>query len=63
MKSKLLIVDDDEEIRTQTKWALAQEYEVMLASDRAEAIDLFKVERPGVTMLDLGLPPHICPIS
>src|SRR5688572_1330671 len=58
MKPKLLIVDDDEEIRTQMKWALAGDYEIVLAGDRAQATDLFKSERPGVTMLDLGLPPH-----
>ena len=34
MKSKLLIVDDDEEIRSQMKWALAGDYEVLLAEDR-----------------------------
>jgi two-component system NtrC family response regulator len=57
MKSKLLIVDDDEAIRTQMKWALAEEYDVLLAEDRAEALDMFKCECPAVTMLDLGLPP------
>ncbi len=36
MNPKLLIVDDDEEIRTQMKWALAKDYEVLLAEDRAE---------------------------
>jgi two-component system NtrC family response regulator len=58
MKPKLLIVDDDEEIRTQMKWALAQDYEVALAGTREEALEVFKTEHPGVTMLDLGLPPH-----
>ncbi|MDB6171073.1 MAG: zraR 26 [Chthoniobacteraceae bacterium] len=57
MKAKLLIVDDDEAIRTQMKWALVQDYEVLLAEDREEAIALFKSERPDVTLLDLGLPP------
>jgi len=58
MKPKLLIVDDDEEIRTQMKWALAQDYEIALAGDREQAIEAYKSEQPGVTMLDLGLPPH-----
>jgi len=31
MNPKLLIVDDDEEIRTQMKWALAKDYDVLLA--------------------------------
>jgi two-component system NtrC family response regulator len=58
MKSKLLIVDDDEEIRTQMKWALSADYEVLLAEDRAGAIAAFKSGQPVVTMLDLGLPPR-----
>lgn len=57
MKHKLLIVDDDEDIRTQMKWALVKDYEVLLAEDRASAVDQFRAERPLVTLLDLGLPP------
>ena len=57
-KPKLLIVDDDEEIRTQMKWALAQEYEVGIAEDRPSALKMFHAERPAVVTLDLGLPPH-----
>jgi two-component system, NtrC family, response regulator len=55
---KLLIVDDDEEIRTQIKWALGGNYELMVAGDRAEALKAFRVGRPAVTLLDLGLPPQ-----
>lgn len=58
MKTKLLIVDDDEEIRTQMKWALAQDYEISLAGDRTSAGEAFRSERPAVTLLDLGLPPR-----
>jgi two-component system NtrC family response regulator len=58
MKPKLVIVEDDQEIRTQTKWALAPEYEVFLANDRASALDLVREHRPPVVLLDLGLPPH-----
>jgi two-component system NtrC family response regulator len=58
MNPKLLIVDDDEEIRTQMKWALAQDYEVILAEDRSHALDMFREHRPPVVLLDLGLPPH-----
>jgi len=36
-KPKLLIVDDDEEIRTQMKWALTADYEIFLAEDRPAA--------------------------
>jgi two-component system NtrC family response regulator len=58
MKSKLLIVDDDEDIRTQMKWALGKDYEVLLAEDRPSALEVFTSGRPAVVMLDLGLPPH-----
>ena len=58
MKPKLLIVDDDEQIRTEMKWALAQDYEVLLAEDRAGALESFKLDRPPVVLLDLGLPPQ-----
>ena len=58
MKPTLLIVDDDEEIRTQMKWALGGEYELRMAGDRTEAIAAFQKERPAATLLDLGLPPQ-----
>jgi two-component system NtrC family response regulator len=56
-KSSLLIVDDDEDIRTQMKWSLADDYQVFLAGDAAEAIGAFTANHPSVTVLDLGLPP------
>jgi two-component system NtrC family response regulator len=58
MKPRLLIVDDDEEIRTQMKWGLAQEYDVFLAEDRPTALELLAEHRPQVVLLDLGLPPR-----
>jgi two-component system, NtrC family, response regulator len=58
MNSKLLIVDDDEEIRAQMKWALNKDYEIFLAEDRASALAIFNEQRPLVALLDLGLPPH-----
>ena len=58
MNPKLLIVDDDEEIRTQMKWALAKDYEVSLAEDRASALEMFRATQPSVVLLDLGLPPN-----
>ncbi|MFZ0709902.1 MAG: PEP-CTERM-box response regulator transcription factor, partial [Terrimicrobiaceae bacterium] len=58
MKPKLLIVDDDEEIRTQMKWALCEDYDVLLAGDRTAALETFTSQRPSVIILDLGLPPR-----
>ncbi len=54
----LLIVEDDEEIRTQMRWALAQDYTIVLAGDRANAVEAFRAHRPSVVLLDLGLPPR-----
>jgi two-component system, NtrC family, response regulator len=58
MNPKLLIVDDDEEIRTQMKWALAKDYEILQAENRAGAVETFRSEPPAVVLLDLGLPPN-----
>src|SRR5438132_1875287 len=58
MKHKVLIVDDDEAIRTQMKWALSQDYEVHFAEDRKGALEVFEANSPAVTLLDLGLPPR-----
>lgn len=57
-KQKLLIVDDDEDLRTQMKWALTAEYDVHLAEDRESAIAAVDKEQPVVVTLDLGLPPN-----
>jgi two-component system NtrC family response regulator len=57
-KPTLLIVEDDEDIRTQMKWALASEYEVVTAENRAGAIAVFSTNHPAVVLLDLGLPPR-----
>jgi two-component system NtrC family response regulator len=58
MKPQLLIVDDDEEIRTQMKWALAKDYEILTADNRASAIEIFRSSRLATVLLDLGLPPR-----
>lgn len=57
-KPRLLIVDDDEDIRTQMKWALCTDYEITLAEDRKGALEAFKASQPAVVILDLGLPPR-----
>ena len=57
-KARLLIVEDDEDLSTQMKWGLIQDYDVYLAEDRSSALEIFKKERPTVVTLDLGLPPQ-----
>jgi two-component system, NtrC family, response regulator len=58
IKPRLLIVEDDEDIRTQMKWALAGDYEVFTAGERGEALEILEREGPQAATLDLGLPPH-----
>ena len=56
-KPILLIVDDDEDIRTQLKWALCESHEIVLAEDRPSAVAAFRQHQPEVVLLDLGMPP------
>src|SRR5437762_582895 len=58
MNPKLLIVDDDEAIRTQMKWALSQDYEVHFAEDRKGALEAFEANSTALPSLDLRFPPR-----
>lgn len=58
MKLPLLIVDDDEGIRSQMKWALVDHYQVLVAEDRPTAMSALREHQPKVVLLDLGLPPN-----
>jgi two-component system NtrC family response regulator len=52
----LLVVEDDEGLQRQLKWAY-EGYEVVCASNRAQAIEALRAREPAVVTLDLGLPP------
>src|SRR6476646_5685294 len=52
----LLVVEDDEGLQRQLKWAY-DGYEVICAGDRVAAIDAVRSHEPAVVTLDLGLPP------
>ena len=56
-RQNLLIVEDQETIGTQLRWAFAPEYEVALATESKAALRLFEELRPALVTLDLGLPP------
>ena len=56
VKPRLLIVEDDEGLQRQLRWAY-DDYEVLVASDRNAAVDLVRSAEPAVVTLDLGLPP------
>jgi two-component system KDP operon response regulator KdpE len=56
-RAKILIVDDDPELRMALKLRLrANHYETISASDGYSAIALAQKERPNLIILDLGLP-------
>ncbi|WP_298019682.1 PEP-CTERM-box response regulator transcription factor [uncultured Parasphingopyxis sp.] len=55
-KKTLLIVEDDEGLQRQLRWAY-EDYEVVVAGDRETAIDMLRQHEPDVVTLDLGLPP------
>jgi two-component system NtrC family response regulator len=52
----LLVVEDDEGLQRQLKWAY-DGYQVVTASDRAAALAMMRQYEPAVVTLDLGLPP------
>jgi two-component system NtrC family response regulator len=55
-RTKLLIVEDDEGLQAQLKWAY-DDFDVIIVGDRASAIAALRAEEPPVVTLDLGLPP------
>jgi two-component system NtrC family response regulator len=56
---RLLIVEDDDAIRTQLKYALRDRYSLWFAETRVRALALVQEVKPDVVSLDLGLPPHV----
>ena len=52
----LLVVEDDEGLQRQLKWAY-EGYRVVAATDRTQAIEMLRLHEPAVITLDLGLPP------
>lgn len=55
-KPKLLVVEDDEGLQAQLKWAY-DDFDVVAATDRNGALAALRSEMPDVVTLDLGLPP------
>lgn len=52
----LLIVEDDVGLQSQLRWCF-DDFEVLMAGDREEAITQIRRHQPAVVTLDLGLPP------
>jgi DNA-binding response OmpR family regulator len=56
-KAKILIVDDDQDIRRLLAHRLkAADYETVFASDGITAVSMARKEQPDLVLLDLGLP-------
>ena len=55
-KRTLLIVEDDPGLQRQLKWVF-EEYEIIQAASRKEAIEAIRRHEPAVVLQDLGLPP------
>ena len=55
-KPKLLIVEDDEGLCRQYRWALPQ-YELLVVHARPQALAVAQKEQPAAAIMDLGLPP------
>lgn len=53
----LVVVEDDDDMREQMRWALSSEYQVSEASDRRSAVERQQQLRAPLVTLDLGLPP------
>jgi len=59
----VLVVDDDDAVRSGLFWALTSDYQVLQASSRDEACRLINEEPIDVVVSDLHLPPHIDDIA
>ncbi len=57
-KPKLLIVDDDQGIRSQLQWGI-EGFDIATADSCENAIKQLEAHQPHVVTLDLGLPPDV----
>ncbi len=63
-RKKVLIVDDDAEILTQLRWALGEEFDLVLAGSPSEAEALLSEGAPPeAALVDLHLPPDASSIE
>ncbi|HEV8370990.1 MAG TPA: sigma-54 dependent transcriptional regulator [Pyrinomonadaceae bacterium] len=59
VKGTVLVVDDDDAVRSGLYWALNSDYHVLQASSREQACALINDEQIEVVVSDLHLPPHV----
>jgi len=58
-KNKILVVDDEEGIRSQLKWTFSKDYDVFLAANVDSAKNIAESEKPDLVMLDISLTPDV----
>ena len=63
VKGTVLVVDDDDAVRSGLYWALCSDYQVLQASSRDDATAFINSEEIDVVVSDLHLPPHVEDIS
>lgn len=56
--TKILIVDDEDGIRSQLSFALEDQYDVATASTAGEALQLTRERQPDIVLLDISLSPY-----
>ena len=57
MAVKILVIDDEEDVRTFLSSVLEREgYETVVAADGVQAFEIVERERPSVVILDLQMP-------
>lgn len=63
VKGIVLVVDDDDAVRSGLYWALTSEFHVLQAGSREEACRLIDEQQIDVVVTDLHLPPRVDDIS
>lgn len=56
MEQKIMIVDDEENVRRMVAEAFSGVYTVITTADGAEAVKLIESERPALVFLDIRMP-------
>jgi DNA-binding response OmpR family regulator len=62
MAMKILIADDDADLRRTIRALLSEEFEVLEAANGLEAVEVAGRERPRLILLDISMP-HLCGID
>jgi DNA-binding NtrC family response regulator len=56
--ARIILIEDDNALRKQLRFALEPKHEIKEAGDRPQAIDISESFRPEIAVVDLGLPPN-----